>query len=365
MSDILEKDIKTLNDTLKEYYPNIQLNEYGFADVYNDVAEEYDSLRHGVALRNTTGNLLIKMFGKEVLPFLNRISTNKLDDLEVHGLKHTLFLNEKGKIIDRAAILNLDNLVMVRAGYAPRKKLFRWIERYSSLEDIIIENVSNGYFQFEIIGPQSKSFLSVIGGEQIDNLEPGKIAYLILDENSFFVANISDSNFRRYLIFGNLISATATLNLIIESSKLFDFSLAGELAYEKLRIENGIPEYPREINDFISPFAINLESEICWDKECFIGCEALKEMREDVSSTKALIGVAFENPITSNFDKKLYDGKENSIGEITSLAKSGILRKYVGLAILERKYLDDKHELKLKIGDEFIKVTKSDLPIIK
>ena len=365
MTDIIEKNIKTLDETLENYYPNIQLNENGFADVYSGVAEEYDALRHGVALRNTTGNLLIKMFGKEVLPFLNRISTNRLDDLEVHSLKHSLFLNEKGKIIDQAAILNLDNLVIVRAGFAPRKKLFRWIERYSSLEDIIIENVSDNYFQFEIIGPQSKSFLSVIGGNQFEKLENGKIAYVVLDESTFFIADISTANISRYLVFGSLISAVSILELIIESSKLFDFSLAGELAYEKLRIEAGIPEYPSEINDFISPFALKLEDEICWEKGRFIGCEALKEMRENLETTKALIGVLFENPITANFDKKIYDGKENAIGEITSLTKSEILRKYVGLAFIENKYMNDEHDFKLVVGEREIKIKKTDLPFIK
>ncbi|NOX17747.1 MAG: aminomethyl transferase family protein [Chlorobi bacterium] len=365
MTNIIEKNIKSLSDSLKEYYPNIQLNENGFADVYGNVAEEYDALRHGVALRNTTGNLLIKMFGKEVLSFLNRISTNKLDDLEVHALKHTLFLNEKGKIIDFAAVLNLDNLAIVRAGFAPRKRLFRWIERYSTLEDIIIENVSNNYFQFEIIGPQSKSFMSVVGGSQFDSLEKGKIAYVIWEENTFFAANISNANINRYLVFGSLISAVPILDLIIESSKLFDFSLAGELAYEKLRIESGVPEYPQEINDFISPFALKLENEICWDKGRFIGCEALKEMRKEISSTKTLIGVSFENAITTNFDKKIYDGKENPIGEITSLTKSMILRKYVGLAFIESKYADDEHNLKLNIGGEQIKIKKTELPFVK
>jgi glycine cleavage system aminomethyltransferase T len=137
------------------------------------------------------------------------------------------------------------------------------------------------------------------------------------------------------------------------------------LAYEKLRIEAGIPEYPQEINDFISPFALKLEDEICWEKGRFIGCEALKEMRDERGKTKALIGVQFDELITANFDKKIYDGKENAIGEITSLTKSELLRKYVGLAFVENKYLNEEHDLKLKVGGKQIKIKKSDLPFIK
>jgi glycine cleavage system aminomethyltransferase T len=358
------KNNSSVKEFLTKIFPESKF-EQDLAQVYTDIGEEYHALRFGVTLRDTSRNILLKMFGKEVLNFLNRISTGLPNKLQKHSLLSTLFLNTKGGIIDRPMILNLDNLVLIRGSQDDKNKLLRWIERYVASEDIILENATNKYFQFEIIGPQSKSFLSYLFGELIEQLKQGDIKSVFDENRTFFIANISEKNICKYLIFGNIDYSLPILRTFIKNQDLFDFSVVGNEAYEKLRIELGIPHFPNELNDYFNPFEVGLGSEIAEGKDFYIGSDVIKQVGNAANNQKKMIGIAIKNDNSVNVSREIVDKNGVIVGNITSITKSERLNKTIGLGFLNKNILGNGSELSVLKGTQKLKICTQNLPFLK
>ena len=79
-------------------------------DPNKELLNNYNLIKNGIAVRDVSGKCLLKLEGKDTLDFLHRISTNHVKDLKESQINKTLFLNDKGRIIDRTIFLVKDSL---------------------------------------------------------------------------------------------------------------------------------------------------------------------------------------------------------------------------------------------------------------
>ena len=75
--------------------------------------EEYNTVKNGSAVRINSDAVIIQLEGKDTLEFLHRVSTNSVKDLKPFEKKNTLFLNAKGRFIDRTTLINLENYFLL------------------------------------------------------------------------------------------------------------------------------------------------------------------------------------------------------------------------------------------------------------
>ena len=73
------------------------LSEDGTVKVFTDIKEENNAVKFGVGIYNRSESAVLKLTGKDVLDFLQRITTNNVINLEPHHYVSTLFTNEKGR----------------------------------------------------------------------------------------------------------------------------------------------------------------------------------------------------------------------------------------------------------------------------
>ena len=337
----------------------------GEVSVFSSVKAEYDALRCGVALRDISSNNLLKLFGNNVLGFLDRLTANKLDNIEVNLNGPALFTNQDGNIIERATLLNMDNMVMLSGCADLSKKMSKWINRYVSLEDIIFEDVTSKYFQFEILGPQKEGFMSLICEDCFTKILENNIVHVTINGYNFFATHIKDFGIDKYYIFGNNEFLQPIAEYLFEKEKLFDLKLVGNSAYNIYRVEQGYPLAPYEINDTHNPLEIGLKDEVDFQKRNFIGHEAFTSEFINKNVTKQLVAVTFENGFESNGELKIIDETNNSIGDVSSLIKSELLQKYLALAFIDKKVLISGDELFAFNGKNKSKLHQIELPLRK
>ena len=341
------------------------VDENGEVSVFSSVKAEYDALRCGVALRDISSNNLLKLFGNNVLGFLDRLTANKLDNIEVNLNGTALFTNQDGNIIERATLLNMDNMVMLSGCADLSKKMSKWINRYVSLEDIIFEDVTSKYFQFEILGPQKEGFMSLICEDCFTKILENNIVHVTINGYNFFATHIKDFGIDKYYIFGNNEFLQPIAEYLFEKEKLFDLKLVGNSAYNIYRVEQGFPLAPYEINDTHNPLEIGFEDEVDFQKRNFIGHEAFTSEFINKNITKQLVAVTFENEFESNGELKIIDESNNSIGDVSSLIKSELLQKYLALAFVDKKVLISGDELFAFNGKNKSKLHQIELPLRK
>ena len=353
-------------------YKKLIIDKLGEVSIFSSIKDEYNALRCGVALRDISSNVLLKLFGNNVLGFLDRLTTNKIDSIVTNTNAVALFTNEKGNIIERTHLLNMDNMVMISGCFGLRKKISKWIDRYIALEDIIFEDVTEKYFQLEIIGPQKEAFMSLICDDSFKKISENNIVHLTINNYNFFVTHIKDFGIDKYYIFGNNEFLQPIADYLFEEEKLFDLKLIGNAAFDVYRVEQGLPSYPNEINDKYNPFEIGLSDEVDIGMKNFIGREFLKDKNIADIIGKKLSAFTFKNGTTqnhltgnSNGNLELINGADKVVGNVSSLVKSELLKKYLTLAFVYTDALNSDEDLFAYNGKDKFKLNQIELPLRK
>lgn len=349
-------------DLFKTKFPNCVCDDSS-VKIFNDLKNEYNSLRYGAGI-HIINPVIIHLKGTDTLDFLHRVSTNDVKNLKPFEKKNTLFLNEKGRFIDRTSLLNLNDFYLLIGSKDKTNKLINWINKYIITEDIETKDVSANYSVLEITGPQSASYLTLIIGKQINSLNNNNVLQIEIDGIKFYIFIHNEINgLNVYKIVSDREQLPSLIELLHQNKSIFDVNFVGDDAYNIFRVEMGLPDVT-EINFNYNPHEINLTYEISFTKGCYIGQEVIARLETYDKVQRKIYGIVFNDETENLNTGVIYNDNNDEIGEVTCIVRSELLNKMIGLAILRKKYLDQKSSY-YKIIDSLNKVDKKiDITIV-
>ena len=331
--------------------------------IYSSVLDEYNALKNGSGIRIVPNATAIRLTGKETLDFLNRVSTNAVKELKPLEKKNTLFLNEKGRLIDRTVLLNLDNFYLIIGSPNPSKKLFSWINKFIIMEDIQTKDVTDDYLLIELLGPQTESYLTLLIGDEIKNLNSQNVLYTNADGFSFYLFKSSENNgIVIYKILVDKNRSSEFIDYLLQNKSVFDINLVGEDAYNIFRIENGLASTPNEINDNYTPHETNLIGDVSFNKGCYIGQEVIARLDTYDKVQRKMFGIIFPVGVELDGTAQLFDKENNDAGNVTSIVYSEFLKKSIALGFLRKKVLNGNNQIFTEIDGKKIPLIICDLP---
>jgi tRNA-modifying protein YgfZ len=368
-------DLMVSNDViaspLQDYFVTLGFNDdhsngKPVIKYFSSPEEELNSLYNGVGLVDLSANGILELSGKDVLDFLHRITTNSLRTLPKEGIGRTIFTTEKGRIIDTSVIWNFDNYQILFCSGANKPKIKNWIEKYVISDDVKINDTPGKYFLFQLVGPQADSFITLICGKTVNNLQPDTFKVVNCDGMMFFAAKFIDhKGDPLYWVLADIFNGQKLISFLNDNRGPFDFNFIGEDAWNSYRIEQGIPVAPNEINDQYNPHEVNLLDRVSFTKGCYIGQEVIARLDTYDKVQKHLYGVMFPEPVSLNEQFQLFDDKGNEAGLLTSSAWSYKLNKQIGLAVIKKAYLQEGLQLKAQNSSKSITVTLCSIPFKK
>ncbi|MFA4923132.1 MAG: glycine cleavage T C-terminal barrel domain-containing protein [Ignavibacteriaceae bacterium] len=341
----------------------VQRNGEAHFYTYSSTEEEYKVLMQGVGFRLLPASLL-ELQGKDVLDFLHRITTNDLKSLPVNEFIKTIFTNEKGRILDSVSVLNFGEKQLLIGNTGTQQKLLLWLQRYIIMDDVKVTNADERYSVFEVFGPQAKSFMTLLCGEQCKELRSNEIRMLNVEDFSFSViANAEARKMESFFIIALSPNAIKLVQYALQNKGLFDFGLIGEDAYGIYRIEKGILS-EKELNDHYNPHEAKLLDEVSFTKGCYIGQEVIARLATYDKVQKFLCGFVFIDSTKVDKDFLIVDDELNEIGTITSSVYSLSLQKTIGLGYLKKDFILENKILKAigKNSKEEVSVNVHSLP---
>ena len=333
--------VSSITDYLNKKFSNNVKDDSTFRS-FTSAREEFDSLRNGIGLRINSEPMLIQLSGKDVLDFLHRVSSNTVKDLKVFEKKNTLFLNEKGRFIDRTTLISFENDFLLIGNSKNSKQLYSWIDKFIIAEDIKIKDVSGNFVVVDFIGRQSESFLTLLIGKEINTLDFTSVRRFDVDGFTLYIFVNQEANGIK--IFKTLIDSEKSADFIehlFSIKSVFDLNVAGDDAFDAFRIENRIPVYPNEINDETNPHEVELIHEVCFTKGCYIGQEVIARLDTYDKVQKRLLQIGLNDEVNPTDSFVILDSLNNEVGKVTTLSKTGILPERKGLAIIRKKTLED------------------------
>ncbi len=252
---------------------------------------------------------VIKMIGNESVDFLQRITTNDFKDFVNGNIQKTLFVTDKGRILDTVWVIHRNEYLLMLVSKGMTSEIILWLNKYIIMEDIALQDVTS-------------EFVVDVHFEKL--------------ENSFQTD-----------YFGIPVSFELKEQSAVLSAKSAE-------SYDQWRIENGIPKTKKELVQDFNPLELNLWNWISFTKGCYIGQEVIARLDTYSKIQRTLCKFSATDRI--NEREILLDDNEAEIGKITSVIE--IDKKLTGLAIVRVKFAVEQQRLKTKDSNVIIEIEK-------
>jgi len=261
------------------------------------------------AFFDLSARVKLRLSGSDRLRFLNGQLTNDVRKATDTSALEACVLNAKGKMEAHLFVHVKEDSFILDANPALQSILEARLERYIIADDVQTEDVT-----------ARLSIFHVIGGSPPDLSIPTRI--------------VSANRFGQS---GHDIWCEATQHDQLATDLSKAFAYCDENCAEVFRIEQGIPQWGRELTGDIIPVEANLEQRcIDYDKGCYIGQETISRMKMSGQRNKQLCGlISVKNvPLAPGMRLTGPEGKE--IGWITSATRRG--KREIALAYVKRGF---------------------------
>jgi folate-binding protein YgfZ len=321
---------------------------------FGNTLQEYKNIYENNALANISGHGIIKVMGQDALDLLNRLSTNKLINLDAGQGIATILTNNKGRIIDLIRVINTGQELILITNPNTTQRIIEWMDLYTFDEDIEVDDIT------------PKTSLLSISGEIIKS---------ILNENSTTISNLYQNE--QIVIDGHQVTIIKTdrfglesFDILMDNSLTNDvwnsliecgFSPVGSDSLEIVRIEQGVPKHGTELGENYNPLEAGLENHISDSKGCYIGQEVILRLNTYQKVQKRLRGIVLLDEPDMNSSQIEVDGKQ--VGLITSYAMSPILGKPLALGYLKSSNAEIDQEINIMAKHLEIKGKIIELPL--
>ena len=270
---------------------------------------------------------IYELTGKDSLDLLNRLSSNKVDDLNINHGDSTILTNNKGRVIDVITLFQLGSKTLMFTSKNNSQEVIDWIDTYTFIEDISLVNINSEFNLITLIGDNWSKYLI-----QKPTIDKFTCESLEIDGSSCLIMRTDPTGHIGYDL---LVPANKKEDIINSLSKVKpNIEILNDYQYDYIRINEGIPRLDREINDDFNPWEINLNYLINMDKGCYIGQEVILRLNTYEKVQKFLKKLSIE--LKDNKNNTNITFEDNSIGIITSVDNTN----KIGLGVINKKYCE-------------------------
>jgi tRNA-modifying protein YgfZ len=260
-----------------------------------------------------SAHIKLKVVGNDRLRFLNGQITADIRKAETSNSIQACLLDAKGRMTAHVFILTGPDHFLLDADPELGETLQSRLERYIIADDVSVEDVSNRWSIFHLIGktaPTSPDATWIVSARRFGR--PGWDIWVESSQRDTILAQLSVSS-----------------------------SFCDSHCAEVLRIEQGIPRWGRELTNEIIPIEANLdESCIDYDKGCYIGQEVISRMKMSGQRNKKLCGLISteHGSLTPGMRLVAASAKDKEAGWVTSACPSARLSKKIALGFVKRGF---------------------------
>ncbi len=306
--------------------------------IYAGVEAECRAVHEGVALIDvsTLGKLDVK--GREAGAFLDWLHPNRLSDLRVGRVRYRVMCDNAGIILDDGTVARLgEEHFFVTTTTGGVEAIQEWCEWWlaGTGRCVHVVNVTGGLAAINLAGPKSRDVL-----RKLTDLDLSREAFPYLSAKEARVAGVPTLLLRIGFVgeLGYELHFAADYGeymweTLMAAGREFGIVPFGVEAQRVLRLEKQHLIVSQDTDALSNPLEADLDWMVKFDKDDFIGRDALIQVR-DRGRQQRLVGFELTEPgsVPDEGDAVVLDGKP--IGRVTSAKWSPHLAKAIGMAWL-------------------------------
>ncbi|HHT27496.1 MAG TPA: glycine cleavage system aminomethyltransferase GcvT [Firmicutes bacterium] len=300
---------------------------------YTGVLEEHKTVRRYAGLFDLShmGELFIS--GPDALEALQYLTTNDAAKIDVGQAQYSLLCLPTGGIVDDIVIYRLEDGYMVVVNAANSDKDVEWIQ--SRLRgDVTFENRSANTALLAVQGPLAAEILAKLTTTDLDALYSfeacrGQVAGVdaIISRTGY----TGEDGFELY--FDDQYAVQLWTELLRVGTPL-GMAPVGLGARDTLRLEAKLSLYGNDLDENTTPLEAGLSYFVRFEKEEFIGREALLEQKAEGIRRK-LVGFVMQERGIPRHGYPLLSASGEKVGVVTSGSVSPSTGKEIGLGYVQ------------------------------
>ncbi len=249
--------------------------------------EAYIAARAAAAWADLSDHGWLRVTGRDRLAFLQRLTTNDLRGLTPGAGLPTVLCSATGRVIAPLLVSAGPDVLWLRTPLGRADFLAAHFNRLIFWNDEVeVTDASATTAQFGLFGPAAARLLAGLTDAALDDLPACGWRSGHLDETSVMI-----------LRGGALEPADWTI--IVEADRAVAVSarlaaVAPQLTAAQvttLRVEKGLPAWPNELNDQVTPLEVGLRGAISDNKGCYTGQEVIARQLNYDKVTRQLVGL--------------------------------------------------------------------------
>jgi folate-binding protein YgfZ len=290
----------------------------------------------------------LKVSGHDALDLLNRLSTNKLDEIAPgHGMG-TVLTTSKGRVIDLLFITALEDYLLVITSPGRQQKVADWIDFYTFGEDVEVRDMTEETSMLGIVGPEAPAAVQQVLGTDVaamDRFDAVSSGDRIIVRTDFPGCTAFDIVMAR--------SEAADVTELFESRGV---RAADPDVAEFVRVENRIPGPDGELTEDYNPLEARLLPYVHFNKDCYIGQEVVARLNTYDKVQKHLVALDWEEELLLDPGTALMADDKN-VGTVTSNASAPWTGRRAALAYVRKSHVQPGTQLEADAGGSRITVS--------
>jgi len=301
----------------------------------------YQAARQRAAFieRSSRGRLLVS--GSDRASYLQGLLTNDTVALKAGEGCYAAYLTPQGRMISDLLVYELGDVILLSLPGDVKDTVLARLDQFIFSEDVQLGDVTATFGQVAVVGPDAARLVSSVTDDsqaaRLSSLpEHGNLRSAIAGRPAIVtrVTDVGEPGFEIYIERAGLGPLKARL---VDAGVV---ELDGDTA-EVLRVEAGVPEFHRDMDEETIPLEAGIESRaISQTKGCYVGQEVIIRVlhRGHGKVARKLVGLTLDGDVIPARGS-IVKSDQKDVGEITSSVRSIALDKPIALGYLQRDFL--------------------------
>ncbi len=308
--------------------------------LYNSVIEEHKSVRSACGIFDVSHMGCFEFTGEKPLDCVQYLTTNNVKNLTNNQAQYSMFLNERGTIIDDIIVYRInEKRILIVVNASNEKKDFNWVIN-NKTGNVEVKNIHDQLALIAVQGPETAGIMKKISDIKIDNIETFHMgAGTVAGIENCILARTGYTGEDGFEIFAPKDGAVKIWNSLLENGA----KPIGLGARDTLRLEMKYTLYGHEISDETNPIEAGIGWAVKLDTDDFIGKSAILKIKEEGLKRKLVGFEMIDRSIPRDGYPIVIDDKPQ--GSVTSGTMSPSLNKGIGIGYVPKEFA--------KVGTEF------------
>ena len=326
---------------------------------YEGIIAESEHCRSSVSLFDTChmGEFLFK--GDIESSGIEKAVSFRIGDVPVGRCRYGFLMIPDGGVADDLIVYRLaQDELMIVVNAATCEGDFEYMG--SMLEgDCELKNASIATAKLDVQGPDAKGVMKRFFDGDFDSMKYFSFIHTDFEGENLLISRTGYTGELGYEIYCKSRDAERIWDMLLTDERV---KPAGLGARDILRLEVGLSLYGHELSEEISPVEAGLSYFVDFDKD-FIGADVLRRQKSEGAPRTKIAFMADSRRTPRNGFEILADGKR--AGVVTSGVFSPMLKKGIGLGLVEAGEYPEGAEIQIVSGKTVIDAKVCGLPFYK